>query len=90
MRRGGHALDTNGRYNVFCQRRTRRTRSFFFNQQITQITQIIFLPMEIIFANGEHEGHEIFFSQQIFIANGELEEHEVFIWSTDYTDYTEN
>ena len=35
------------------------------SQQITQITQIIFLPMEIIFANGEHEEHEIFFSQQI-------------------------
>ena len=40
------------------------------SQQITQITQIIFLPTEIIFANGEHEEHEVFFSQQIFIANG--------------------
>ena len=44
----------------------------------------------MFFANGEHEGHEFFFSQQIFIVNGEHEEHEVFIWSTDYTDYTEN
>ena len=60
------------------------------SQQITQITQIIFLPTEIIFANGWHEEHEVFFSQQIFIVNGEHEEHEVFIWSTDYTDYTEN
>ena len=30
------------------------------SQQITQITQIIFLPMEFIFANGEHEEHEVF------------------------------
>ena len=63
------------------------------SQQITQITQIIFLPTKIIFANGEHEEHEVFFIQQIFIVNGEHEEHEeheVFIWSTDYTDYTEN
>ena len=71
MRRGGHGLRgestdytnytdyflANGNY--FCQRIARRTRSFFF-------------------------------SQQIFIVNGEHEEHEVFIWSTDYTDYTEN
>ena len=34
------------------------------SQQITQITQIIFLPTEIIFANGEHEEHEVFFFKQ--------------------------
>ena len=34
----------------------------FFSQQITQI---IFLPTEIIFANGQHGQHEVFFSQQI-------------------------
>ena len=32
-----------------------------FGQQITLITQIIFLPTKIIFANGEHEEHEVFF-----------------------------
>ena len=48
------------------------------SQQITQITQIIFLPTEIIFANGEHEEHEVFSQQIFFIANGEHEEHEVF------------
>ena len=54
-------------------------RTWFYrgSQRITQITQIIFLPTEIIIANGEHEEHEVF-SQQIFIANGEHEEHEVF------------
>ena len=47
------------------------------SQQITQITQIIFLPTEIIFANGEHEEHEVFLVNRFFIANGEHEEHEV-------------
>ena len=63
MRRGGHGLRgestdytdytyyllANGNY--FCQRRTRRTRSFFVNR--------------FFIANGEHEEHEVFFSKQI-------------------------
>ena len=61
------------------------------SQQITQITQIIFLPTEIIFANEEHEEHEVFYLvNRFFLPTENTKNTKVFILSTDYTDYTEN
>ena len=52
VRRGGHGIGSNGRYNVFANGEHEEH-------------EIFSLVNRFVFANGEHEEHEIFFSQQI-------------------------
>ena len=66
VRRGGHAIGSNGRYNVFANGEHEEH-------------EIFSLVNRFVFANGEHEEHEVFSLVNRFVfANGEHEEHESF------------
>ena len=59
------------------------------SQQITLITQIIFLPMEIIFANGEHEEHEVFSLVNRFLLSTENTKNTKFLFGQQITQITQ-